>query len=300
MFFSRKLYKRPPFFSQRKAKYEYYINLFSTKYGIVHFRTNFLNKPDKNKKTIVFIHGWANNWFSFTGVSDLLYKDFNIYILDLLGFGDSSKPEFCNFDVEVNMLSLFIKKVVKKCSALVGVSMGALILSKGVDIFCCEKIILLSPVFRHRSKRRRFIMKSLDKFFRFSLKHKLFLNISEPIIRSKWFSYMLAKHMNTYKFDKKVIDKYGMEGKSKMSIKNYFQLGIDIMNFKIEDVLSKSKNKNVFFIFGDKEKVVDLEVAKKFLDSHGFSYVFVKDAGHIVHIEQPKQVALYIKQFLQK
>ena len=49
---------------------------------------------DRSKPVIIFLHGWLGQTISFFKVFKYLENDFHIYSIDMLGFGNSSRPDF--------------------------------------------------------------------------------------------------------------------------------------------------------------------------------------------------------------
>ena len=94
-------------------------------------------KGKENKKPIIFLHGfgasskhWRNNFSYFEK------KGYSVYLLDLIGFGNSAQPgikeiEKLNNGVWCNQVSDFIKQVIRpktsKKIILIGNSLGSLV-----------------------------------------------------------------------------------------------------------------------------------------------------------------------------
>jgi len=76
---------------------------------------------------VVFLHGWGGGKECFAGVfsSDAL-KDYSICTIDLLGFGESEKPEDFSYDLldQANIVALAVNSLNAKKVYLVGHSMG--------------------------------------------------------------------------------------------------------------------------------------------------------------------------------
>ena len=52
------------------------------------------DKHDKNKPNLVLVHGWSSGLALWGKNIDSLSDKYNIYAIDLLGFGRSSRPKF--------------------------------------------------------------------------------------------------------------------------------------------------------------------------------------------------------------
>ena len=101
-----------------------------------------------------------------------------------------------------------------------------------------------------------------------------------------------------YKFNKKLIDKYGMVGKLKTCKEVYVDMGVEITKTDIDKYITGS-SVPILLMYGDKDKLCSLEQAKKCLENKGnFQFVSIKDAGHMVTIEKPGEVAEAVKKFI--
>jgi len=56
-------------------------------------KLHYIEAGEKNEKTIVMIHGWAQSADSFKNQVSGLSEKYHIYALDLRGHGESEKPE---------------------------------------------------------------------------------------------------------------------------------------------------------------------------------------------------------------
>lgn len=98
---------------------------------------------------IVFIHGFGTDGYSWRNNIDALSKHFKLYILDLIGFGDSDKPEinyYYSFFTEQIYRFLQSLKIVKP--SLIGASWGgAVVLSFAIEFpKIVDKLILIDCV----------------------------------------------------------------------------------------------------------------------------------------------------------
>lgn len=111
------------------------------------------------KQNVLLIHGMGGNIGSFAHTVDRLVTRFNLYIMDLPGYGQSCvdpvKMKRLNnleiADFYVNVLKIYIDSVVKPNAgekvSLFGYSFGALIVADFVDIYPnrVDKMILIAP-----------------------------------------------------------------------------------------------------------------------------------------------------------
>lgn len=109
---------------------------------------NYYFFPSKNEadQTLIFLHGWgmsSRHWFK---IAEKL-KKFNIYLIDLPGFGDSQLPPK-SFDVKnyKNTIKEFVKKMAIKKAVFIGHSFGGRITIKlaAENPDFLEKIVLVN------------------------------------------------------------------------------------------------------------------------------------------------------------
>ena len=89
------------------------------------------NEIDASKQSLWFIHGFADSGLAYREVFDsLLVNDFNIYVLDLPGFGVSpANPNFPTIKAQADLLSNIISEETKNQTDIniVAHSIGSLI-----------------------------------------------------------------------------------------------------------------------------------------------------------------------------
>jgi pimeloyl-ACP methyl ester carboxylesterase len=90
-----------------------------TDQGIVHYEVYGRGRP------VLLLHGWMNSWAVWRDTIQLLGRDFRLYALDFLGFGDSG-DQAGNFSVSnfVTMVETFMERMGIVKAPLVGHSMG--------------------------------------------------------------------------------------------------------------------------------------------------------------------------------
>lgn len=60
---------------------------------IKNINLNYVEYGNKEKDTIILLHGWGQNIEMMKPIGDNMQKDFNIVIVDLPGFGQSEEPD---------------------------------------------------------------------------------------------------------------------------------------------------------------------------------------------------------------
>ena len=101
---------------------------FATAHLTTGLRLHYAEQGDREEEAIIFLHAYADSWFSYGRVLPLLSPAYHAFALDQRGHGDSDKPECCYAaddyaaDVEAFMEAVGIDE-----ATLVGDSSGGLI-----------------------------------------------------------------------------------------------------------------------------------------------------------------------------
>lgn len=100
--------------------------------------------------TVILLHGIAVTSESWSNLLDLFDDDFNVIAIDLLGFGDSPKPQNINYNLTDHARSIHstIRRIgIKKPYIIIGHSMGSLIAIHYTKLYRKEvkRLVLCSP-----------------------------------------------------------------------------------------------------------------------------------------------------------
>lgn len=90
-----------------------------TEQGIVHYEAYGRGRP------VLLLHGWLNSWAVWRQTVELLGKEFRMYAIDFLGFGESGdQSEDFSVTNFVTMVSQFMDRMGIAKAPLIGHSMG--------------------------------------------------------------------------------------------------------------------------------------------------------------------------------
>ncbi len=225
---------------------------------------------DENKISLILVHGLGMSGNYFIPLAEKLKKNFNVFIPDLPGFGESEKPaEILN----IKELSYFIAEYIKLKNinkpVLVGNSMGCQIIAEitAGSNSIASKIILQGPTI---APNQNSLSQQLVKFIR---------NIPEE------------------KFSLKII-----------AVKNYFSSGIwrIYKTFRlaqrnnIEENLLKIEIPTLI-VRGEDDPIVDAgwaeEAVKKLKRG---KLVTLKNASHAGNYDEPEEFSKIIKNFIKE
>src|SRR5215204_4627416 len=119
---------------------------FATAHLTTGLRLHYAEQGDREEEAIIFLHAYADSWFSYGRVLPLLSPAYHAFALDQRGHGDSDKPECCYAaddyaaDVEAFMEAVGIDE-----ATLVGDSSGGLIAQRvALDYpHCVSRLVLI-------------------------------------------------------------------------------------------------------------------------------------------------------------
>jgi pimeloyl-ACP methyl ester carboxylesterase len=91
-------------------------------------RVHYAEQGDRVGEAIVFLHAYADSWFSYARVLPLLSPTYHAFVTDQRGHGDSEKPQCCyTADDYVADVDAFMEAVGIERATFVGDSSGGLI-----------------------------------------------------------------------------------------------------------------------------------------------------------------------------
>lgn len=228
-------------------------------------------------KTLVFLPGWGDNKATFSGLIGLLKENYEIYALDLPGFGGSQIPqEIWGLQDYADFVRDWIVKLKIKPVALVGHSYGgavAIVLASQSDI--PELILLGSAGIRGKNRLRKKALSAAAKAGKVPL-------------------YLLPAPSR-----RRVKEKlYHRLGSDLMLLPHMEQTFRKIIN---EDVRARAArvNARTLLIYGSGDTSTPVSDGRLLAGLISGSKLEVIEAGHFLHQEQPEQVAGLMRGFLE-
>lgn len=256
-------------------------------------------KIGSGEKVLVFVHGWANNWEGWLPLANMLKQEYTLYLIDLPGFGDSGDLEEYTIQKTAECLADFLEKQDLNPEAVIGLSMGSLVTAYLGKIIPKRigKIILLGAVFKNGDKE--LMARAVEKTLEIINGKESAEILMKKIIETRASAYLFAKYMNMHKFNRFLVDAYGMIGKKKMRKKAFIQMGISGAKFRLDKVL-ENYPRPLLFIHGANDKITSSVQAKQRSPQGPFYFFSIPSAGHVVPWEKPKKVAEAISQFVKE
>ena len=261
---------------------------------------------------IVLIHGFGackEHWrFNQKTISSIA----PCYALDLIGFGDSSKPNsqisyekktyqnfnYC-FDNWSQLVYDFCNEIVKKPVLLIGNSIGGVIalntskkLSQkalGVILIDCAQRTMDDKRLAEQSLLMRFLRPVIKTFVRQRLLSSNIFNIAaKPKFIAKILKVAYPSRNNV---DEELIDTLFNPTQSK-GAQEAFRGFINLFDDYLAPNLLKEMNTSVHLIWGEKDPWEPVKEAQKWFETFECikSLDVISDAGHCPHDEMPEKV----------
>ncbi len=251
--------------------------------------------------SLVFIHGWSNSWVGWTLLAHQLSSHYTVYMPDMLGFGDSDSHRHYNLNTQTKYLSTFIRQFCPQPVAIAGASLGTVVTAHLIHTHphITSRTILIGAMFSKLSVGRA---KDLyGKILRLSHKYRSTQTLLGKTIKARYTAYFVEKFLNhAYHFDRSLVDKYNLPGRSKMSERCYVEMGISAYRFNLESFLKTTKHPTLI-IYGANERYVTPDFAhqimKKLHNPHLKLHI-IPQSGHNPAYEQPARTRRIILDFL--
>ncbi|MES2876455.1 MAG: alpha/beta hydrolase [Patescibacteria group bacterium] len=261
---------------------------------------------DKSKPTCVFIHGFTGSHEGFQYIIPELDR-FHIIVPDLPGFGQSKLGlEEFTIDELARTVNTFVREL--KLSTppfLISHSMGGLVaasmLAQSPELFD-EKTVFVSPV---ATKVNYLDARKIGEFLG---RLQFYLGKTVPgagprLVKSRLISRIstaIILTANQPKLKKQIREHHFRNLDYISSIDFYYQLHVNINKKGAVDYADQLNQKfTALVVAGDKDNVTPLATEKKLVGALKHSKLHViKDVGHLLHYERPKEVAAAIDVFL--
>ena len=240
-----------------------------------------------NSPNLILIHGFGNNLHSWRSITPLLSEHYNIFVLDLLGFGLSEKPidyDYGNAN-QAKTIGEFADALKLDSFIVGGHSLGGAI---GLHVAKNNKktkgLILFNP---------GIINTGVPEFARYINLIFPFARVSAKQFANRAFreQFLKRSYYNPSIVNEQVMDKIMMGSKTE----DYLQ-GTSSMLGKFytanEAELMDQVNTPTLIVFGIEDRNKSMEEALQLKTGFKNSKLqLIKDAGHYVHEESPALVS---------
>lgn len=250
-------------------------------------------------RPVVLVHGLTNNWEGHIPLSRVLSGQYRIIIPDMPGYGDSGRLARYDIPVMARLLAIFIQNIGIKPVSVIGLSMGGFITAEFVRTYpgLARTAVIMGPVL----KDNRFRIQGLKIFFEIIKHIPRARSVVKRLVDTRVHAYMSAKYLNMYRFDRRLIDMYGLRGKHKMTEEAYADMGISVADYDLNRTLAVIR-KPTLLLYGREDWISDFAYAKKTVMRHNpyLDMAVVPKAGHVVSLEKPSESARLIRKFFRK
>ena len=243
--------------------------------------------PEDNNPNLILIHGFGNNLHSWRSITPLLSEHYNIFALDLLGFGLSDKPtdyDYSNVN-QAKTVGEFADALKLDSFIVGGHSLGGAI---GLHVAKNNKkpkgLILFNP---------GIINTGVPEFARYINLIFPFARVSAKQFANREFreQFLKRSYYNPSIVNEQVMDEIMIGSKTE----DYLQ-GTSSMLGKFYDAneaeLMNQVNTPTLIVFGIEDRNKSMEEALQLKTGFKNSKLqLIQDAGHYVHEESPALVS---------
>ncbi len=233
-------------------------------------------------KTVVLLHGWADNLHTFDDLSKRLSDNYQVLAVDLPGFGGTQPPktvwgldDYCQF-----LANFFIKLQIKLPYAIIGHSNGGALAIRGIasEIISSDKLILLASAgIRNTNKTKKTATKLVAK-------------------TGKAVVFWLPNQQKQ-KLRKRL---YGTIGSDMLVVPQLQETFKKTVSQDVQNDASKL-NIPVLLIFADKDPAIPIEDGRIYNQLIKDSTLkVINGSDHFIHHDQQELVESLIMEFLKK
>lgn len=246
---------------------------------------------------LVMIHGWTNDWRGMIPLGRYLAKNMRVILVDLPGYGQSGRLPRYSLEIEANAIKTLKEKLELDKFYLLGHSMGSFVAAKYYQKYPNDLLglIMVGAVFKKKARRR--LITAGHWIYGWAENHKSAQKVIGFLIKKRAYAYLAAYLMNMYKFDKELVDKYGVISRKNIDIKAYIEIGEELLGTNTEKMLATQKAP-VLFLYGKHDKICNATQAKAVIGDKRWQYAEIEEAGHVVTVEQPQKAAAAIWKFV--
>ncbi len=228
----------------------------------------------ESKKSLVFIHGWGVNSEIFKSLYYFLRDDFNVYDLDLPGFGNMPIKKIMTLKDYAEFVYEFLKKNQIEKPIVIGHSFGGAVAVKLAILHpaSISKLILVDASAVREPRHQIILIKKVADFLKPLLPEKL--------------RKLILKLLGYDKTDYAQIES--------LELKETFK---NVISEDLSPYFSLIKMPTLV-IWGENDAVTPLTEGKliaKFIP--GAKLEIIKNTGHFVFLEKPKEFIKLIKEF---
>lgn len=236
-------------------------------------------KYGSGKKVILCLHGWGDSTEGFEALGQFSPDKYNTILLDLPGFGGTSRPSFAwGLPEYAEFVGRFLRKIKAEPYALVGHSNGG-----AISIFAISSGII--------KPKKLILLASSGVRSAVSLKKTFYKALAKPV---KLLIFLLPKSIQK-KIKKKLYAKIGSDYMVVDGLQETFR---KVVNY---DILADAKKVRTptLLVYGENDLITPIWQAKKIAaEISGSKLKIIDQADHFPHKGHPEKVKKLIEDFL--
>ncbi|NMM49802.1 alpha/beta fold hydrolase [Marinigracilibium pacificum] len=253
------------------------MNLFYREYG-------------KGENTLVILHGLfgsSDNWMS---IAKALEDDYHIYVIDQRNHGQSPHSEEWNYEVMAKDIAEFIDENIGHETAVLGHSMGGK--------------VAMTLALRYPEKVKKLLVADIAPKY-YPIHHRTILDGLLKVEEEKPKSRNDADKILEEYIPQQSIRMFLLKNLGRNSTKELqWKINLQVINEKIEEV-GKAQNEYSstqipsLFVGGENSDYIlddDKELIRNLFPKSNI--IYLKNAGHWLHAEQPESFTKVIKDFM--
>jgi pimeloyl-ACP methyl ester carboxylesterase len=253
------------------------------------------------RRNILFIHGFAASLETWRHIRDYFTSDYKVILVDLKGFGNSSKPDDYGYSAldQAEIVARFIQFLEMDNIVLVGHSFGGAISILAQSILketgIIKKLILIDPV--TYLQKLNFSAKLLKAPL---LKHLIMYFVPDKYKASFTLRFIFNKTKDTIKEKTAKFAEYLKQPGAYKALLKSAELMVPNLYNSVAPALG-GINVPVFIIWGEKDKVLPLELGHRLnKDIKNSILEIIPGCGHVPQSEAPEKTIELIKNFLEQ
>ena len=256
------------------------------------------NDVCESKPAILLLHGFGSSNYHWRHNILQLSEYYDVYAVDLIGFGKSDKPhENYHINLWSNQTLDFIENIIGKKTIIIGNSLGGSIAIRSSSHPLIDTIILINSYVKFKDDPALFQLPR--PIFQFFVKN-YFHYIKQPDKIFETLQYLYP--VRPQQIDESLVE-------SIVEPSNHPN-ALEILNSIIENILYseddyeddnlRSLTKPLLLIWGTKDMWINKKMAEKIIHYCPQTKKNFVNAGHCPHDEIPESVNEIILQFLQR
>lgn len=239
--------------------------------NIKNVNVNYVYYDNKSKINLIFLHGWGQNIEMMMGLARPFIKKYNVLVLDLPGFGESTEPDdvWSVYDY-CDMVHELSNKLKIKNPIIIGHSFGGKIALCYAIKYKPEKIVLLASPYKQNIKKP-------------TLKMKIYKSIKKIPVLNK-LENVVKKHVGSTDY--------------KNASENMRKILVNHVNLDLTSEVSKIKCPTLL-IWGTNDEAVSIDDAyelEKLISNCGL--VVYEGCTHYAYLERLNQTIKVLNSFI--